>query len=216
MKITKSNIDAIAASRRRRQRLLAMADDGTTIEETPAEDPYPWVWSWDAREQFIGNTIFAFLSSELDGGYRSSSLSFSTNTGFGVHMAHDGSSNKMGALVPYFDIFDEDMTKQDGTSVTSGDLNTAAVSASGSDGEYLTIIYSGYVPGSGFSSSDIGLGTVYWTQAARTLSIDSVADYSSVVSMDNFNIEGDLIYVTHQMKGSAAPLNDGSNTSILF
>lgn len=178
---------------------------------TPAADPFPWKWSWNAKEQFAGNTTYAFGSTVGTDGYASGLMTFSANAGYGVRMEQDGTSMHGNATAPWFNINEGHMTKEDGTSLISGELNSAVVSDAVGAGRYLTIIYSGYVPGSGLSSSDIGYGTLYWASENKTLSYQDVADYSAVVNLDSYNIEGDLIYVTHDMHGSQAPTEGAAN-----
>ena len=190
------------------------AGEGSTSNKMPGEpaaDPLPWKWSWNATEQFAGNTTYAFKSTVATDGYSSGNFYFNANTGYGILMEQDVTAMKGNALAPWFNINEEDMTKEDGTSLTSGDLDSAVVSTEVGDGQYLTVVYSGYVPGTGFSSSDIGFGTLYWASEDRTLSIDDANDYSAVVNIDSHNIEGDLIYVTYDMEGSQAPTEGAAN-----
>ena len=179
----------------------------TKAASTPAADPFPWKWSWNAKEQFAGNTTYAFGSTVGTDGYGSGTFIFSANSGYGIRMEQDDTAMHGAAYPPWFNINEEHMTKQDGTSLISGALDDNVVSDEG--GRYLTVVYSGYIPGSGYSSSDIGYGTLYWASENKTLSYQDITDYSAVVNIANYNIEGDLVYVTYDMNGSEAP-RDGT------
>jgi hypothetical protein len=179
----------------------------------PPADAYMWTWL-GAAQHSASVSDFGFLSTDAADNYQSQGLTFAANTidgvDIGVYMTHDGTStwNMMTGTtytIQLWDISEEHMmVGPGGKTRTSGPL-AGPVTA---NGDHMTFIYSGVTPSSGLT-----FGTpaqMYWTQEAVTSTQQTASEYSAVVYADSYNVEGDIHYITHKLKGTTALIDAGS------
>ena len=177
-------------------------------ESSPPADTYKWTWTADG--QHLGNSTYSFTSTEADDNWVGTGLDFAANTDIGVFMSHNGDSvtNMHGVTTnatSLWDISEEHMFTSGGKARTSGPLDNTVTE----DGDYMTFIYSGSQPSPGVTFGSAA--QMYWTQAAVTSQgATGGGEYSSVIPVDSYNIEGDIHYITHKVKGTTALIDAGS------
>lgn len=164
---------------------------------TPAPS-YPWIWSYNADGQDLdeGQTF----NKTTGVGDVTSYFNFSANTDGGIYFVQDGTAMMTNAAEPYFDIEFDDMNTDGGVSLQKGEA--ALTQTLTSSITHITVVLSGY-GGLGIPSSNLsgqgGYQGLYWTSDTGA---SSYLDYSNVISPQNINIEGDIIYITFKMQGA--------------
>tara|TARA_R110000751_G_scaffold140662_2_gene244367 strand:+ start:279 stop:1088 length:810 start_codon:yes stop_codon:yes gene_type:complete len=205
MKISSGGIGTVAS---------AISYSGATSAGAGAVDKY--LWTWDAVGQHLGNSTYSFTSTAADDNWIGTGIVFTANDD-GVHMAHDETfsvdmhGNPTGNTPMLWDISEEHLFKQDGTTPTSSGPLDSTVTV---DGDQITFIYShSYLgqdnPGSwffGLTGSGPATSKFYWTQAVVTSTFGG-GEYSSGINLSSVNIEGNDIYLTYRAAGTTADIN---------